>query len=286
MKSIGEDRPSEGINSQFSLSVQRRSPLLILKGGGDQWWPQRGSTVNVEAVTSVDPVGDWQSPQRGSTVNFHFCVQRRLPLLILEGGIDNCLRGGIDDQLREGSTVNVEAITSVDPGGINNCLREWSTVNRSQRQLPLLILGGELTIASEGINSQLRLWGISWCIMGNLLSSTTELQTNSICTCYVKSGIYCDLHVKVKVDCWSSLWQSLIPPPLTGSTVLITSMLIASTLTVDCLCVDRRSRSLCPQTLRAKHGLATRTVHDWINLQMSKNGFWGSVLRFRSAKRF
>ena len=52
---------TEKINSQLHFRVESQSPLLILGATNDQH-------------------------ERGSTVNFHFCMERRSPLLIGGGG--------------------------------------------------------------------------------------------------------------------------------------------------------------------------------------------------------
>ena len=56
--------------------------------GVDRQSPQRGSTLNAEAITSVDPgSGSIDNHLREDQQS----MWRQLPLLIL-GGIDNCLR--------------------------------------------------------------------------------------------------------------------------------------------------------------------------------------------------
>ena len=152
--------------------MQKQSPLLIL--GGDQWSPQR------------------RSPQRGSTVNFHFHMQRQSPLLILGGLMitsEAIASERINSQL---SLLHAKAIASVDPGGVNNCLREDQQSTFTWNGDYLCWSLGHQWLCQRGSTVNC-IMGISWCIMGNLLSSTTELQANSICTCCVKSGIYCEI---------------------------------------------------------------------------------------------
>ena len=69
--------------------------------------------------------------------------------------------GGVDRQsTQRGSTVNTEVINTVDSGGVNRqSMWRGSTVSfhfRMKKRLPLLILGGQLIVDTERINSQHR----------------------------------------------------------------------------------------------------------------------------------
>ena len=72
-------------------------------------------------------------------------------------------------------------------------LLRWSTVNfnfRMKRRLPhVLILGGDRQLLLRG-STQNCIMGIVRCIMGNAFCSTTDLQVPSVCTSFVKFGIY------------------------------------------------------------------------------------------------
>ena len=69
--------------------------------------------------------------------------------------------------------------------------------------------------------------GIVRCIMGNAFCSTTDLQVPSVCTSFVKFGIY---------------WEKNKEDSL----------------------VHNHEISVPPQTFRAKHGLATSDSNTWI----------------------
>ena len=133
---------SEGINSQLLLSHEKVIDSVDPAVGGSMIASEDQLSLSREKViTSVDPRGgDQWSPQRGSTVNFHFCMKRQLPLLILGGGLTIGSEGINNQPLLS----HEMAIASVDPvGGIDDHLRE-DQVNfhfHVKRGLPLLILG-------------------------------------------------------------------------------------------------------------------------------------------------
>ena len=81
-------------------------------------------------------------------------------------------------------------------------------------------------------------------------------------------------HTKVKVDCWSSLCQSLICLP--GSTVLITSMSIASTSIIDYLYVDHWSAPTGSTVLTASALIASMSIIDclYIDLPLQDQQHW------------
>ena len=89
-----EDQPTVSTRGRSTIDTfEAITSFVDLEGGiDDRCWEDQQSTLTFawkDDCLMCWSWGDWWSLLRGSTVNFNFCVKRRLPHVLILGGINH-----------------------------------------------------------------------------------------------------------------------------------------------------------------------------------------------------